>query len=33
MRPDYPSKVFYDQRVEYNLLMQALAADASFLPL
>lgn len=31
MRPDYPSKIFYDQRVGYILLMQALAADPSFL--
>jgi hypothetical protein len=30
MRPDYPSKLFYDKRVDYNLLMQVLAEGPSF---
>jgi hypothetical protein len=28
MRPDYPSKIFIDERASYILLMQALAEDA-----
>jgi hypothetical protein len=27
MRPDYPSKIFTDERSHYELLMHALAAD------
>ena len=29
MHPDYPTKVFYDKRISYILMMQSLAADAS----
>jgi hypothetical protein len=28
MKPDYPTKVFYDQREEYAFLIQSLATDA-----
>jgi len=28
MKPDYPTKVFYDKREIYVLLIQTLAADA-----
>jgi hypothetical protein len=28
MKPDYPTKVFYDKRKVYALLMQSLATDA-----
>jgi hypothetical protein len=31
MRPDYPHKLFPDQRTHFNLLMETLAIDA-FLP-
>jgi hypothetical protein len=27
LRPDYPSKVFPDKRINYVLLMESLAAD------
>ena len=29
MRPDYPNKLFTDERGHYILLMQALAEDAA----
>jgi hypothetical protein len=29
MRPDFPHKLFSDQRGEFNLLMEALAMDSS----
>gem|GEM_PF-2888632 len=29
LRPDYPSKVFYDKRISYVLMMEALAADSA----
>jgi hypothetical protein len=28
MRPDYPSKLFTDERMGYSMLMEALAMDA-----
>ena len=28
MRPDYPSKLFTDERMSYSMLMEALAMDA-----
>jgi len=28
MRPDYPNKIFSDERISYPMLMQALAEDA-----
>jgi hypothetical protein len=28
MRPDYPHKIFSDERVDFNLLMETLAMDA-----
>lgn len=28
MRPDYPHKLFSDQRKHFNLLMETLAMDA-----
>jgi hypothetical protein len=28
MRPDYPFKIFYDEREGYIMLMQTLAEDA-----
>lgn len=28
MRPDYPHKVFFDQRNRYICLLEALAADS-----
>jgi hypothetical protein len=30
MRPDYPHKIFADQRKNFILLMEALAMDAYF---
>lgn len=32
MRPDYPSKIFYDKRSHYVLLMQMLAEDSIMVP-
>jgi hypothetical protein len=29
MTPDYPHKLFADERLQYSLLMEALALDAS----
>jgi hypothetical protein len=29
MKPDYPHKIFDDKRLDYFLLMEALAMDAS----
>jgi hypothetical protein len=29
MRPDYPHKLFKDQRNQFSLLMEALAMDAN----
>jgi len=31
MRPDYPYKVFSDERIKYFLLMQTLAEDYFFI--
>jgi hypothetical protein len=28
MKPDYPTKIFYDKRKVYVLLVQSLATDA-----
>ena len=28
MRPDYPHKIFSDERSDFNLLMETLAMDA-----
>jgi len=30
MRPDYPHKIFSDLRVNFSMLMEALAMDSSF---
>jgi hypothetical protein len=30
MQPDYPNKLFADKRMNYCLLMEALAIDARF---
>lgn len=29
MRPDYPFKIFYDQRLNYVFLLESLATDAA----
>jgi hypothetical protein len=29
MQPDYPHKIFVDERTNYNLLMERLAMDAA----
>jgi hypothetical protein len=29
MHPDYPHKIFDDKRLDYSLLMEALAMDAA----
>jgi hypothetical protein len=31
MRPDYPSKIFRDERTNYVMLLHALAEDADIL--
>ena len=30
MRPDYPHKLFTDERSNFNLLMETLAMDAAY---
>jgi hypothetical protein len=30
MRPDYPHKIFTDERSNFNLLMETLAMDAAY---
>jgi hypothetical protein len=32
MLPDYPHKIFEDQRDQFNLLMETLAMDTSSVP-